>query len=215
MDASDWDRRYSAAEMVWSTTPNQWVVELLEGREPGNAIDVAAGEGRNALWLAERGWRVTAADFSPVAIDRMRTLAAQRLDAAHADLLNPVVADATLPAPHPPATADPAGYDLVLFSYLQLPGEPWSAALREGVAAARPGGEVLVIAHARRNLEEGWGGPQDPAVLYDPDDVVAQAAELPAGLSVEVLSARLLTRVVDTEDGERHALDTVVVLRRR
>ena len=111
-------------------------------------------------------------------------------------------------APAPPAEAA-AGYDLVLFSYLQLPRESWGRALAAGVAATAPGGAVLVIAHARRNLEEGAGGPQDPAVLHDPEDVVAAAAELP----VDVISAELRRREV--EGAERPALDTVVLLRKR
>ncbi|HET7762496.1 MAG TPA: methyltransferase domain-containing protein [Phycicoccus sp.] len=205
MDSHDWDERYRASDLVWSATPNVFVEEIAGALAPGEALDVAAGEGRNAVWLVERGWRVTAADFSAVAVARTREIADRRL-ADRADRLRTVVADATAPAP--PAEAA-AGYDLVLFSYLQLPRESWGRALAAGVAATAPGGAVLVIAHARRNLEEGAGGPQDPAVLHDPEDVVAAAAELP----VDVISAELRRREV--EGAERPALDTVVLLRKR
>ena len=171
---------------------------------PGRALDLAGGEGRNALWLAERGWDATSADFSPVAVERARGIAAERLG-GDAGPFRAVVADALEPAPPPPAGA---GYDLVLFAYLQLPDADWRTALRRGVEAAVPGGTVLVVCHAARNLAEGTGGPQDPAVLHDPDDVVAAAA----GLPVEVLSAELRERPV--EGADRPALDSVVVLRR-
>ncbi len=204
MDASDWDARYAATDLVWSATPNQWVAELLGPLTPGRAVDIAAGEGRNAIWLAEQGWTVLATDFSAVAVERIRELAASRLGAAHGRL-TAEVADATRPVP-----GEQAAYDVVLFSYLQLPAEAWTQALHRGIEAAAAGGRVLVIAHAESNLDGGWGGPQDPRVLHDPDDVVAQAA----GTPVTVESAQLRTRVVETADGPRDALDTVVVLRR-
>ncbi len=204
MDAADWDARYAATDLVWSSTPNQWVAELLGPLTPGRAVDIAAGEGRNAIWLAEQGWTVLATDFSAVAVERIRELAASRLGASRGRL-TAEVADATRPVP-----GEQAAYDVVLFSYLQLPAEAWTLALHRGIVAAAAGGRVLVIAHAESNLDGGWGGPQDPRVLHDPDDVVAQAA----GMPVTVESAQLRTRVVQTADGPREALDTVVVLRR-
>ena len=69
MDAGAWDERYAATGMVWSTGPNQFVERELQELPPGRALDLACGEGRNARWLAKRGWQVTAVDFSPVAIE--------------------------------------------------------------------------------------------------------------------------------------------------
>lgn len=201
MDASDWDSRYAGADLVWSTEPNVWVRELCSPLRPGRALDVAAGEGRNALWLAERGWTVTATDFSPVAVTRMGELADHRLGTADRERLQAVVADATAPAP---GTA----YDLVLFSYLHLPREQWERALSAGVSATAPGGLVVVVAHARRNLTEGVGGPQDAAILLDPEDLLASSA----GLPVAVELAQVRSRAV--EGAPRPALDTVAVLRR-
>ena len=201
MDASDWDERYAAADLVWSAGPNVWVRELCSPLTPGRALDVAAGEGRNALWLVERGWTVTAADFSPVAISRVRELAVARLDEAARPRLEAVVADATQPAP---GTA----YDLVVLSYLHLVREEWERAVAAGVAAATVGGLVLVVAQARRNLAEGVGGPQDASVLLDPEDVLASVAALPVAVELAQVRAR------DVEAASRPALDTVVLLRR-
>ncbi|HSR26355.1 MAG TPA: class I SAM-dependent methyltransferase, partial [Candidatus Eisenbacteria bacterium] len=114
MDAGHWDERYAAKELVWSAEPNVFVAEATADLPAGRALDLAAGEGRNALWLAERGWRVTAVDFSQVALDRASALARERairppgsFATLRADLLDYV----------PPAQA----YDLVLVVYLQLP----------------------------------------------------------------------------------------------
>ena len=204
MDAKDWDERYSATDLVWSAEPNRFVAELISPLTPGSAIDIAAGEGRNAIWLAQQGWTVTATDYSSVAVERMGARAAEVLG-AQAARLTPLVADATVAAP-----GGPAAYDLALFSYLQLPPAEWKVALRNGVEAVRPGGHVLVIGHSARNLTEGWGGPSAREVLYDPDEVV-DAVE---GLPVAVEHADIRVRPVDTEDGPRVALDTVVMLRR-
>ena len=201
MDASDWDERYAGADLVWSAGPNVWVRELCSPLTPGRALDVAAGEGRNAIWLVEQGWTVTAADFSPVAVSRIRDLAATRLDEDALRRLEAVVADATQPAP---GTA----YDLVLFSYLHLVREEWHRAVAAGVEAVAVGGRVLVVGHAQRNLTEGVGGPQDAAILLDPEDVLASVAGLPVAVELAQLRAR------DVEGEPRPALDTVVLLRR-
>ena len=201
MDASDWDERYAGADLVWSAGPNVWVRELCSPLTPGRGLDVAAGEGRNAIWLVEQGWTVTAADFSPVAVSRIRDLAATRLDEDALRRLEAVVADATQPAP---GTA----YDLVLFSYLHLVREEWARAVAAGVEAVSVGGRVLVVGHARRNLSEGVGGPQDATILLDPEDVLASVAGLPVAVELAQLRAR------DVEGEPRPALDTVVLLRR-
>jgi hypothetical protein len=238
MDAADWDARYAAADLVWSAGPNVWVRELCTPMPPGLALDVAAGEGRNALWLVEQGWSVVAADFSPVGVRRMTEIADRRLGERRA-AFTAVVADATQPAPRPSndllvdsgtdtgagerpsrdllvdsgtgagAPADASGYDLVLISYLHLPRDQWTAALTAAVDACVPGGAVLVVAHALRNLTEGVGGPQDPTILLDPEAVLATAADLPVDVELAELRRR------DVEGAERPALDTVVLLRRR
>jgi SAM-dependent methyltransferase len=205
MDANAWNERYAASELVWSAEPNRFVAELVGPLEPGTAADIAAGEGRNAIWLVEQGWTVLATDYSDVAISRLRDRAAEVLG-DRADRLTALVADATQPVP------GTGGHDLVLFSYLQLPPEQLRAALRAGLEAVRPGGRLVVVGHAGRNLEHGWGGPSERSVLYDPDEVLANLDPDAAGAQVEVAEIRV--RPVDTDEGPREALDTVVVLRR-
>ena len=202
MDSAAWDDRYAASDLVWSAEPNVWVRELCARMPPGRALDSAAGEGRNALWLAEQGWAVTATDFSPVAVTRIGELADRRLDGDARGRLEAVVADAT---EGPPGTA----YDLVVLSYLHLPQDAWTRALAAAVEATVPGGAVVVVAHARRNLTEGVGGPQDAEILLDPDDLVRSAS----GLPVDVELAEIREREV--LGAPRPALDTAALLRVR
>ncbi|MFO1536827.1 MAG: class I SAM-dependent methyltransferase [Actinomycetota bacterium] len=193
MDARAWDDRYAAAPLVWSAGPNRFVEEAVTGMTPGRALDVACGEGRNALWLAALGWRATAVDFSAVAIDKGRALAAERGLA-----VDWVVADVTTWAPEPP------GFDLVLVCYLQLPAEERATAYRRAADAVAPGGTLLVVAHDVDNIAHGHGGPQDPAVCTTPEAVVAVIGDL------TVVAAGRVHRPVPTEAGTVEAIDTLV-----
>ena len=190
MDAAAWDERYRAHGLVWGGPPNRWVVEELEDAPAGRALDLACGEGRNALWLAAHGWQVTAVDFSAVAIAKARELDTARL-------VEWVEADATAYTPERPV-------DLALLSYLQLPSDQRRRAVRGAAAALAPGGLLLVIAHATRNLTDGTGGPQDARVLYSAPDVVADLE----GSGVVIDRAEEVLRPVAGTD--RPAIDLLV-----
>lgn len=199
MDAHAWDERYAAQDLVWSAEPNRFVAEELTALEPGRAVDLACGEGRNAIWLASRGWQVTALDFSGVALDKGRRLAT--------DLpVDWVQDDAT-------TWSEPGAYDLALLAYLQLPAEERGRAVRNALAAVRSGGTFFLIAHDSTNLAEGTGGPQDPRVLYSAEDVLADLEHE----SFEVVRADRVAREVTAADehgGEarRTAYDALVHL---
>lgn len=195
MDRTVWDERYAAApDLLWSAEPNRFVVEEAARLEPKRALDLAAGEGRNAVWLAERGWQVTAVDFSRVAIERGRRLARQRgvtVDWQVTDVL----------------TYQPAAeaFDLVVLAYLHLPAADLARVLRRARAALAPGGRLLSVGHDLANLTGGVGGPQDPVVLHTVEGVVAQLDGL------EIHRAEVARRPVQTEGRTVDALDTVVV----
>ena len=197
MDSADWDSRYAAAELLWSAGPNRFLVGELEGLLPGRALDLACGEGRNGLWLAEQGWQVTGVDFSLVAVERARRIAAERgLDA--------VFEQADVRAYEPPAAA----FDLVMVFYLQLPAAERARALAAAARGISPGGTLLVVGHDVQNLNGGWGGPKDPGVLFTPDGV---AGELPG---LEVQKAERVLRPVETDEGEAQAIDALVRARK-
>ena len=163
----DWDRRYAGAELLWTAEPNRVLVAEVADMAPGDALDVACGEGRNAVWLAERGWRVTAVDFSRVALAKGRRLAARRSVAV--DWVSGDVVE------HRPA---PAAFDLVVVLYLHLPPAERRIVLGRAARALAPGGTLLVLGHDLRNLTEGHGGPRDPAVLLQPDVVASELSGL-------------------------------------
>ena len=75
MDSREWDERYSGDELVWTSTPNQFLVAETVGLPAGQAVDLACGEGRNSIWLAEQGWEVTGVDFSPVGLAKAKRFA--------------------------------------------------------------------------------------------------------------------------------------------
>ncbi|UOY03554.1 class I SAM-dependent methyltransferase [Blastococcus sp. PRF04-17] len=191
MRAADWDERYAEAQQ-WSSAPNALVAELLEEVPPGDAVDLAAGEGRHALWLAGRGWRVTAVDFSAVGLDRgRRQPGAGAVTWVTADVLT--------------WTTTPASLDLVLVAYLHLPVEDGAAVLTRAVSWLRPGGRLLVLGHDLANIADGVGGPQEPAILHSVDRL-APVAEL---LDVDRLEQ------VRRETPAGTALDTLLWGRRR
>lgn len=208
MDASDWDERYTARELVWSAEPNESVARECADLAPGAAVDVAAGEGRNAIWLATRGWDVTALDFSAVALDKGRRLAGEGPVARSVEW---VLADATTWEPD-------RAYDLAVLAYLQLPAAERRAAVRNAFEALAPGGTLLLVAHDTTNLTEGTGGPQDERVLMTAEDVLGDLE----GLDLEVVRAERVERVVadapgthEHPSGGRTAYDCLVRVVRR
>jgi 2-polyprenyl-3-methyl-5-hydroxy-6-metoxy-1,4-benzoquinol methylase len=195
MQREDWDRRYAAVENLWAAKPNRFLVAEVSDLPPGRALDLACGEGQNAIWLATRGWEVTGVDYSEVAVAKARARAERegvRVRFECADLV----------AYEPERGA----HDLVVILYLHIPSTERGSVHARAAAALAPGGTFLLLGHDRTNLTEGVGGPSDPDILYSADEI---AAELP-GLEIE--KAATVLRDVDGED--RDAIDTIVRARR-
>jgi SAM-dependent methyltransferase len=189
----EWDRRYAESGLLWSAQPNRFLVAEVSGLAPGRALDLACGEGRNAIWLAGLGWDVTGVDFSEVAIAKAREQASAAtvdVDWLVADLLD-----------YEPA---PRSFELVISFYLQVRASDRARIFPAAANAVAEGGTFLLVGHDSSNLTDGYGGPQDPSVLYTSEDVVA---DLP-GLTVE--RAEVVERPVETPDGRRVALDVLV-----
>jgi SAM-dependent methyltransferase len=201
IEAHEWDERYRTSELIWKAGPNQWVQQYTQHFPPGAALDLASGEGRNAVWLANRGWRVTAVDFSAVAMEKAKKLASHH-GARTADRIHWVVEDVLSYAP----TTE---YNLVLVIYLHLHAEQRRNALQRAAAAVAPGGSLLIVGHHTDNLTQGFGGPQSPQVLYTEDDILADLAEFS---DLVPRTAQRVERVIDGQP--RTALDVVVDLKR-
>jgi SAM-dependent methyltransferase len=198
MDARDWDRRWQGKALHVHGEPSSVVVETLEGAEPGVALDLACGSGRHAVWLVERGWRVTAVDFSTEALRQARELAAE--EGVHVDWV-----EADLLAYEPPRKA----FDLVLVAYLHVPAAQRRVVLERAAAAVTSGGTLLLVGHDLANLGTGAPGPTNPALLYTPADIVE---ELPG---LEVRRSESVTRRVRLEDGtSAEAVDALVLVAR-
>ena len=155
MDSTTWDKKYMDSQLLWSADANIWVKDLTQDLPAGTALDIAAGEGRNALWLVQRGWEVTAVDFSVVALQRARALADEHLG-RDADRLTTLQADVETWVPKA------RSYDLVLVAYLHLPEQLRRPVMRAAAEAVAPGGTLLVVGHDLENLGSGLGGPQNP-----------------------------------------------------
>ena len=195
MRTEEWDDRYRSAGLVWGARPNRWVEREVAGLPPGRALDLACGEGRNALWLATRGWQVTAVDFSAVALDKARTLESRQGHSV--PRVTWVRADATTYRTDEPV-------DLALLCYLHLTPAERRAAVTGAADALADGGTLLVIGHDSTNIAEGVGGPQDPAVLFTAADVVADLA----GSGLVIDRAEAVYRPV--ADADRPAIDALV-----
>lgn len=195
MEREEWDERYSGPDLLWHAQPNQFLVEEVGDLAPGSVLDVACGEGRNAIWLAERGWRATGVDFSTVALGKARRMAEQR--GVHVEWI-----EADLREWQPTRT-----YDLVIAMYLHLPAKPRQATFAAAARGVGPGGTILIVGHDRENLTAGIGGPQDEDVLFAAEDVVS-ILESVGGFTVR--RAAQVRRPVETDEGRVDALDALV-----
>ncbi|NKZ08438.1 class I SAM-dependent methyltransferase [Actinomadura latina] len=184
-----WEARYAEHDHVWSGEPNAILVKEITGLEPGTALDLGCGEGADAIWLAERGWRVTATDISRNALDRA---------ARHAGEAG--VADRIDWQRHDLAASFPEGaYDLVTAMFLHSPGAgmPREAILRSAAAAVAPGGILFIAGHSG---PPPWDPGAHPDVHLPSAEEVLKSLGLPDG-EWEVLRSGEHERVQTAPDG--------------
>ena len=191
-----WDERYRAKPEIWSGNPNAALVAEVAGLQPGTALDAGAGEGGDAFWLAARGWKVTAADISSVAIERAAKRASERglaITWLRADLAK---------------AAAPGTYDLVTAHFLHVPKSDQQSLFRHLAAAVAPAGTLLVVGH---DLSDMAKMPRPDLVEYG-WTVGEVAATLGGGWTIEVAEGRPRQAVVDGNDVTIH--DAVLRARR-
>lgn len=197
-----WDGVHAARPQTASPRPNARLVETAADLPPGDALDLGCGNGGDALWLAGRGWRVTAVDLSAVAVQRLTERAAraglgERVSARRHDL------DRSFPAGH---------FDLVTAHYLHTPYDlDRASVLRRAAHALRPGGRLLVVDHGST---APWSWDQDPDVRYPSPSEVAEGLALdPAAWTVERADAP--RRTATGPDGSTAEVTDHVLLVRR
>lgn len=205
--AAYWEDRYAAAP-VWSGRVNPTLAEVLADLPLGSALDLGCGEGADALWLAQRGWRVTAVDIAPSAI--ARASAAARAAGLGEERVRYRVVD--LAAPGDLESAAGGAVDLVTASFLHSPVElDRIAALRRAATLVAPGGHLFILTHA---APPSWASglehaghrfltPQEDLAALDLDATVwtvelaelrARAATAPDGTPAELLDGVVLLR---------------------
>ena len=199
--ADEWDGRYrDPGDTMWSGRPNGRFVAEVEELSPGHALDVGCGEGADAIWLAQRGWTVTAIDVSEVAVTRARAAAEA------ADVTVEWVSGDALATPFPPGS-----FDLVSIQYPALPKASGEAAVQALLASIRSGGVLLAVYHDLDDEHRAHMKTKgfDPADYFSADDLVPLLA---AGFIIErhAVEPRL-----DPPPGNPHIADVVLRARRR
>lgn len=200
-----WDSAFSAPGYKYGEAPNAFLL-AQEPRFPRGAriLVPGDGEGRNGVWLAERGHRVTTVDASAVGVEKARRLAAAR--GVSPDIR---LGDLTDFAP------EPSSADAVVAIYLHLPAPLRRSLHRRLVAALAPGGWFVLEAFHPRQLGRPSGGPKDVALLYARRDIEEDLAD--AGVAdLEIVEADETETVLDEGPGHRGpAVVTRIVARRR
>ncbi|HLL67714.1 MAG TPA: methyltransferase domain-containing protein [Micromonosporaceae bacterium] len=161
-----WDERYGSADQIWSGNANPHLVATAADLVPGAAVDVGSGEGADALWLASRGWRVTAVDVSGVALSR----AARRATEAGAEIAGRITWQQADVLSWDPA---PERFDLVSAQFMHLPRPALEALHRRLAAAVTPGGTLLIVGHDLSDLETTMGRPHFPELMFTAEQIAA------------------------------------------
>ena len=198
--AAEWDAKYSERDAMWSGRPNGRLVAEVADLAPGRALDVGCGEGADAIWLARRGWTVTAIDISDLALGRARE-AAERAGAA----LEWVCGD-VLQTPFPARS-----FDLLSMQYPALPKAAGAAAVRTLLDTVRPGGLLLAVYHDLddEHREHMKSKGVDPADYVGADEL---APLLRDDFTVEL---HAVAPRIDPPPGTPHVADVVLRARRR
>ncbi len=199
-DEETWEERYRSKPAVWSGNPNPQLVAEAAGLAPGRALDVGCGEGADAIWLAKRGWKVTAVDISTVALQRAADIAGSAgadITFAHRDLRR-----------DPPAEG---AYDLVSAQFMHLPGDVRRELYARLAAAVAPGGILLIVGHHPLDQRAHAHRLAFADMMFTADQLVTEL-DLPAW---QILVAETRLRAAKDQDGnEVTKHDTVLVARR-
>lgn len=163
---SFWDQRYGSSTAIWSGNPNPQLVSEAASLEPGDALDAGCGEGADAVWLAEHGWRVTAVDISTVALERGAAHArqlgsdvAERITWQQVDLLN--------------WEPRPQTYDLVSAQFIQMPALQRAALVERLAAGVATGGTLLIVGHSTTDMETTAHRPHSPELFFTADEIAS------------------------------------------
>lgn len=198
-----WEEHYAERDRVWSGRANVRLVEVAESLPPGRALDLGCGEGGDAMWLAERGWHVTAVDISQTALDRATA------DARERNLVDRIA----FQRHELPDTFPDGVFDLVSAQFLHSTVEfDRASLLRRGADAVSEGGTLLIVDHGGA---PPWASKLDHHHEFPSADEVVDSLNLDAG-EWEGVRVEAVEREATGPDGQVATWnDNVIVLRRR
>ena len=158
----DWNAKFDCRGLLYGHEPNAFLAEHASALFPrrGRILSLGEGEGRNAVWLGRRGWKVSAVDVSAHALAKLRRLAAQSgvdVDTHRADVAG--------------FEARPSQYDAVIILHMHLPPQARRIAHRRALRALKPGGVLLLEALRPEQLQQPSSGPTAPECLYRADEL--------------------------------------------
>jgi SAM-dependent methyltransferase len=194
-----WNQRYLKKPLVWSAEPNALFADAVSQLEPGRALDAGCGEGRNAIWLAQHGWDVTAVDFSSAGVAKGRQISAQQNVAVRWRVEDVAAIEVAL-------------FDLVAVLYLHTDAVERDRWLPHVIDCVAPHGYFVYVGHDPLNITEGVGGPQDAGALPSVEEITRHLR------GFTVVSAEIVPRRVVDDPGhggkQGTALDTFVMARK-
>ena len=198
--AQVWDEKYRSRAKIWSGEPNPQLIAEAAHLPTGTALDLGCGEGADAIWLASRGWKVTAVDVSAVALERAEAHAQERGQGGNITWVRQDL-----------ATWVPAElFDLVTAQFLHSTVMPWQQALQLAAAAVRTGGTLLIVGHHPEGLPP-WGQHHDHAAerFYTAEQLARELGIAEPEWRLDVVDTR--HRSATGPDGEAAALTDAVL----
>lgn len=203
MNSDDWNVRYRDARVdsgsLWSATPPKIIRDTLATLSPGTALDLATGDGRTAVWLAQQGWKTTGVDFSAEAL----LTAQERARRNNVDQIHWVCADARNWTPE-------TTFDVVIVAYLHLPRMENAELLHRAAHWVAPGGTLIVLGHDVSNIAAGGHGPRNVDVLYSPELLRNNVQSTLTVARCEMLH-RNPTDDPESADDTRLSVDTILI----
>ena len=177
MSKDFWNKRYLEEQFAYGINPNEFYKSQIEKLNPGKALFLGEGEGRNSVYAAALGWQVDAVDFSTSAKEKALKLAKEKNVA-----INYTAADLNK------YQFKKEYYDLVVMIFLQLPKELNKKVFTESILSLRSGGKLLVETFNKKQINNSSGGPKDPQLLFSEEELKS----LTLGLKVKILESKTI-----------------------
>ncbi len=167
MSKEMWDQRYAESEYVYGTNPNEFFKQELDKLVPGKILLPAEGEGRNAVYAAEKGWNVSAFDQSDEGRKKALRLAAERSVTIEYQIRN--LETIGYPENH---------FDAIALVFVHTPAIKRQQIHRNLIRFLKPGGTLILIGYSKEQLQYNSGGPKEESMLFSEIELIEDFLEL-------------------------------------